>query len=469
MGVLPNDIPQSEAREAATEIVRTLRAQGHIAYFAGGCVRDELLGLVPTDYDVATDAVPERIASLFPRTAEVGASFGVMLVKIGRTIVEVATFRADGAYTDNRRPDSIRFSDPVEDAHRRDFTVNALFLDPLVAPSATEITTSTLVGIIDHVNGVADILARVLRAVGDPEARLAEDHLRALRAARLAAKLRFMIEQGTADAIRKHASDLRGVSRERIGEEVRRMLSHPTRATAAQLLRELALEAPVLDRAASDQPRANSIDERQAFPRLANLHERDGLAMYPMCLAAWMLDIGEVPAAFDASDKYDASDKAGALPNLLTRLRKALTLSNDDRDGVRDVLTIHAALMTSGGASGKASSESSSESEWALMGVAKQKRCAARRYFVEALEVLRASPIAAHADAAVKVDAEVAALARTHGGIAPKPLLDGDALIEAGLAPGPRFKYVLDRVYDAQLEGAIKDAEAAFELARMLY
>ena len=182
------------ARQAATWIVRTLHDAGHIAYFAGGCVRDGLLGLHPTDFDIATDAPPQRVQGLFKRTAEVGAAFGVVLVHVtpeemgapgGRrdaVSVEVATFRSDGPYTDARRPDVVHFSDPQSDARRRDFTINALFLDPL--QPADEATRSVgapdLQGrVIDYVGGVADLKGRVLRAVGDPEKRLAEDHLRA--------------------------------------------------------------------------------------------------------------------------------------------------------------------------------------------------------------------------------------------------------------------------------------------------
>jgi poly(A) polymerase len=212
----------SSARRAGEAIIRTLVQAGHAAYFAGGCVRDELLGLTPTDYDVATDATPDRISALFPRTSEVGAAFGVVLVKSGREVTEVATFRSEGAYSDRRRPDSVTFSNPAEDAKRRDYTVNALFLDPHAGGAGSVegavVTSHGSHGrVIDFVGGLLDLERRVLRAVGDPDQRLAEDHLRALRAARLAAKLGFQIDPGTAQAIRQHASQLQGVSRERIG------------------------------------------------------------------------------------------------------------------------------------------------------------------------------------------------------------------------------------------------------------
>lgn len=422
MGITPSHIPHTESRDAATHIVRALAANGHIAYFAGGCVRDELLGLVPTDYDVATDAIPTRIAELFPKTAHVGASFGVMLVKIGRVVVEVATFRADGNYSDNRRPDSVRFSTPEEDAQRRDFTVNALFLDPL-APSPTP-TTPT---IIDHVAGLPDLAARVLRAVGNPDARLNEDHLRALRAARLAAKLGLTIDPATARAIRNHAAHLSGVSRERIGEEVRRMLGHPSRAIAAALLRDLALEGPVLttstarphDATPSPTPTTN-------FPRLSAIAPTDSMAIFPTALAAWALDLA-------------------LLGDAAAQLRAALCLSNDDLTWLRAILSHQHALV----------------SAWPTATIAQQKRLAASKGFAEALEILRATEPAA----AATIAAHVSHLSQTHGGLAPLPLIDGDHLLRLNLPPGPAFKRILDHVYDAQLEGHVRDLAGATALA----
>ncbi|MEC9373787.1 MAG: CCA tRNA nucleotidyltransferase, partial [Planctomycetota bacterium] len=222
-----------EARQVATRIVKRLREKGFTAYFAGGCVRDELLGQHPTDYDVATDATPDDIRGLFNSTNEVGASFGVMLVHMFGRTVEVATFREEDEYTDRRRPDRVHYSDAPNDARRRDFTINALFLDPLAEPEDGAETAGfgRVDGVvIDYIGGVADLKAGIVRAVGDPEKRLSEDHLRALRAVRFAARLEFLLDPDTAAAVRRHATDLEGVSRERIGHELRKMLGHPTRA-----------------------------------------------------------------------------------------------------------------------------------------------------------------------------------------------------------------------------------------------
>ena len=230
---------QSKQYHAAIGVIERLRANGHTAYLAGGCVRDLLLGVEPNDFDVATDAKPTEIEGYFRKTASVGAAFGVMLVHDFGETIEVATFRSDGSYTDARRPDSVEFSTPKEDAQRRDFTINALFYNPFAEDEDQQI--------IDFVDGRADIKAMVLRAVGNPADRLKEDHLRALRAVRFAARYGLEIDQTTSDAIREDASELSGVSVERIGEEVRRMMSHPSRVLAVELLRQQFAQAFIED------------------------------------------------------------------------------------------------------------------------------------------------------------------------------------------------------------------------------
>jgi tRNA nucleotidyltransferase/poly(A) polymerase len=413
--------------------VRALRDAGFAAYFAGGCVRDELLGRVPSDYDVATDAAPAAVTRIFPRTAEVGAHFGVVLVKIGSDgsprahdadVVEVATFRSDGIYADHRRPQSVRFSSPEEDARRRDFTVNALFLDPL-SPDPLGDGPGR---VIDFVGGLADLDARVLRAVGDADQRLNEDHLRALRAARLSAKLGFAIEDATARAIRAHASSLKGISRERIGEELRAILGHPARARGATLLHDLDLERPVLG--AIDTPL--SLGGR-APTTLAGLGPDE--SNFGVLLAAWALDLGL------AQD--EASWRAFADGS-----RAALALSNDERS---DLLLAGTGLGTLRTAFGG-------------MGLAAQKRFVAGRGCALARRLLRVVDPAA--------ESNLGALAQTFSddgvGIAPPALVTGDMLIAWGAKPGPRFRGLIDRLYDAQLEGRVKNLAEARELAREL-
>ncbi|MGL4423181.1 MAG: CCA tRNA nucleotidyltransferase, partial [Gemmataceae bacterium] len=229
-----------DPRSFALHIVQTLQQAGFIALFAGGCVRDELLGLVPKDYDVATSATPEEVQARFPRTLAVGASFGVIAVRdrkpgtnAGWWTVEVATFRTDGLYVDGRRPETVQFSSPQEDAQRRDFTINGLFQDPITGH------------IIDYVDGQIDLRNRVLRAIGDPVERFREDKLRILRAARMAARFALAIDAETLSAARGLASEVTVVSAERISEEFRKMLGHPARSLALRHLTALGL-APVL-------------------------------------------------------------------------------------------------------------------------------------------------------------------------------------------------------------------------------
>jgi poly(A) polymerase len=403
-------------REAAVAVVRRLREHGFTAYLAGGCVRDELLGQVPKDFDVATDGAPDHIRVMFKRTAAVGAAFGVMLVREFGPTIEVATFRADGPYTDKRRPDSVRFSDARADAQRRDFTVNALFIDPLAEGDAR---------VIDFVDGRRDLAERTLRAVGDPDRRLAEDHLRALRGVRFAARYGLAIEAGTAGAIRRHAARLEGVSRERIGEEIRRMFTHDSRGRAAGLLEELGLAAAVLGGSGV----AGRGDDGSAMERLSPD------ASYAAALMVWLMGRGQWRA--------DAPE-----PGLVGAVRAALLLSNDERDALRDGLHVLAVLMRG----------------WDGLGEAGRKRLASGPGFGDALAVL----LATDRDRAAAVFAEVERLRGRFGGLAPQPFVDGEALIGLGLTPGPRFAEILRVVYDAQLEGRVTDTAGARALAGSL-
>jgi poly(A) polymerase len=424
----------ARARTAAVEIVRTLRREGHVAYFAGGCVRDELLGLDPADYDIATDAVPDRLRELFPRANEVGAAFGVMLVRRHEETVEVATFREESGYSDKRRPDEVRFADAERDARRRDFTINALFLDPLTREPAPEGLASVAGAVIDLVGGLADLRNGVVRAVGDPEVRLSEDHLRALRAARFAARFGFHIDGATADAIRRHAGELAGVSRERIGEELRRMLAPATRAEAVRHIEALGLDAPALD----DGPVGHTPTER-CIDRLPVG------AGFGLALAAWALD--RLHSALGAPAPAERIRReAGAIA---TRWRAALCMSNLERDEMAGALETLARL----------------ELDWPAAGEAARKRLAASHWFGQALDLLGARD----EQRAAAVEAEVRELQARHGGVAPVPLLAGDALVALGFPPGPRIGVVLDRVYDAQLEGRVTTESEALALARSLW
>lgn len=397
-------------RDAAVRVIRELRGRDHVAYLAGGCVRDMLLGFEPKDFDVATDARPEQILTYFRKTASVGAAFGVVLVRDFGATIEVATFRSDGAYSDARRPDHIEYSTPEMDAQRRDFTINALFLDPEEDR------------VIDFVDGQRDVTARVLRAVGDPDLRLQEDHLRALRAVRFAARYGLSIEEGTREAIRRHAIELRGVSIERIGEEMRRMLLHPSRARACVIIDELGLDDAIFgDEVSFDAAVMERLGQRVTY----------GLALGALALCR--------------GHGIDADPT-----NICARYRVRLDLSNADRDALGAILGMVTRMHV----------------DWERMGVAEKRRLSGREHAPDALLLYAAWCSVRGADAANAIASEMNAWYDSEEGACPPPLIDGGDLIELGVEPGPLFREVLDRVYDAQLEGRVQDRDAAVEMAR---
>jgi poly(A) polymerase len=397
---------QIQPREAATWIAGQLRAHGHVAYFAGGCVRDRLLGIVPSDYDVVTDAHPDRIQELFRNAVGVGESFGVMLVRHGGRATEVATFRSDGPYQDGRHPISVTFSDERSDAARRDFTVNAIFEDPRTGE------------LVDHFDGEADLRRGILRAVGTPSERMAEDHLRALRAVRFAARFGFEIESGTEQAIRECTGALEGVSRERIGGELRRMLRDSSRLRAVELLESFGMDAPVL------LDEAVGTGSRPALVALGS-DERPPVEG----LAAWLLD------------RHGSEGRKRA-----DHCRDALLLSNQEHRTLVDILD----------------SEDAIRNRWDELPVAGRKRLASREVFATALELAGAR------DGVLfdRVTGDLVSLRAS--GLCPTPLIDGNDLIVAGFTPGPAFGAVLEGVYDAQLEGLVHDKASALAHAHQL-
>ena len=423
------------ARRVAVSIVRTLREAGHAALFAGGCVRDELLGREPSDYDVATDATPQRVMELFRNTRLVGKAFGVVPVKLKGVSVEVATFRRETGYSDKRRPDAVEFCDAEGDASRRDFTINALFIDPLDHGSER----GELGRVIDYVGGVADLRRGVVRAVGDPDARLSEDHLRALRAVRFTARFGFELEAATAEAVRRHTRDLQGVSRERIGDELRAMLGHPRRGLAAELMQSLGLDAPALGDEAG----------REFDGSLVLLRGLSADASFAGALAAWTADrLAGVERNGGPTDGrtlgIEVIEREGA--GCVQRLRGALVLSNAERDELRGTLMGLVRL----------------DRDWAGMRVSAQKRAAASAWFHATMQLVRARSGAA----ADRVEARVRELERTASGLWPVPLVTGDHLIAAGLRPGPVFGVWLERLFDMQLEDRLTAREEGVSLVK---
>jgi tRNA nucleotidyltransferase/poly(A) polymerase len=394
-------------REFATEVVQRLQQAGHVALFAGGCVRDELLGLTPADYDVATSARPEQVQALFRRSIGIGASFGVIEVlgpkdAAGEWLkVQVATFRSDGSYTDGRRPDSVTFSSPEEDAARRDFTINGLFRDPVCDK------------VFDYVGGQADLKAKVLRAIGNPEERFTEDKLRILRAVRMAARFELTVDAATLVAAQRMAPLIKVVSPERIADELRKILKHPTRGHGVRLLAEFGLLEPLL-------PEVN----------------RDAGEWERTCQAI---------SAFPPEASFEVAFSAllrGVPPKAITALCKRLRLSNDELDRVVWLCTHRTALA--------AANHQPNSRLFPLLSQAGVG---------ELVKLHRAEGTDPHAVAFA------AGLLRDNPPetFQPTPLLTGDDLKVMGLKPGPQFKKWLDQLRAAQLDGELKTRKQAEE------
>jgi poly(A) polymerase len=399
-------------RDFAVEVVRTLQAAGHVAYFAGGCVRDELLGLTPADHDVATDAVPDRVRQLFRRTIAVGAAFGVVEV-LGPRVdgdhrkVQVATFRSDGTYEDGRRPTEVTFGTAEADAARRDFTINGLFLDPVTNE------------VFDFVGGRADLDAKLLRAIGDPAARFTEDKLRILRAVRMAARFGLAVDPATLAAGQRLGPEITVVSAERIAEELRKMLAHPTRAKAVEWLIAFGLVRPIL-------PEISGSIERQNR-NVENLPAPFG---FEGTLATLLLGTD--------------SKTAGAVC-------RRLKLSVEE---MRHVTWLVA-------------------NQSALVGAAQQPR--SRLYpvlahpFVDDLIAVTRAKASAEGHGTDQADYCSRILREAPRAVLDPPsLVTGDDLTAAGYTPGPEYKGWLEAVRAAQLDGEVKTKDEALALIARL-
>jgi hypothetical protein len=413
-------------RDDALAVVQRLRDTGHTAYFAGGCVRDLLLSLVPKDYDVATDAVPDRVRQIFPDTQAVGAAFGVILVRRGRSVIEVATFRSDGSYSDGRRPDAVRFSTPEADAARRDFTINGLFLDPFEDR------------VIDFVGGRADLDAKIVRAIGNPAERFAEDHLRLLRAVRFAARLDFELDPATRAAVKAHARHLPRISPERIAEELRRILVGRHAAVGWRWLWELGL-TPVVFRFLPATGDCNFDPTRTLLS-----------ASIPPATVGYGLAVGALDflwhRAGRPTDLRPMLDRP-TIQKIIHGLRQGLKISNDESADAEGVLTGASKMLADPPA-----------------GVAGMKRFLATPTAADARALLDALSVCDIHRARIEALRPILAeLSQTD--VAPPPLVTGDDLTTAGAAPGPRFKPALDAAYDAQLDGTVADRASAIAIA----
>lgn len=432
---------------AARNIAETLRSADHEAYFAGGCVRDLLLGLEPKDYDVATSATPDVVLSLFPdkKTLTVGAHFGVVLVcEPDGAHTEVATFRHDGAYTDGRRPDAVRFStDPQEDVLRRDFTINGMLLDPALYDRTGDAAEATL----DYVGGRDDLAARTIRAIGDPILRFTEDKLRMLRAVRFAARLGFAIDPATATAIRQLASKITVVSPERIREEITLILTEGGARPGFELLDQLGLLPhilPEITKLHGVQQPPEYHPEGDVWIHTLLLLEKLPAGVSPtLAWGALLHDVGK-PATFHAPDPTDPNDRIRFNGHVEVGVRISevilarLHFSNEEIDQIVALVKNH---MRFG--------------DVRHMRESTLKRFLRLPRFDEHLALHRMDCLSSHCDLSLYDFAKERYEAAPIESIQPALLLTGRELIAAGYQPGPRFKKMIEAAEDAQLEGTV--------------
>jgi poly(A) polymerase len=462
-------LAESSTAGFSTTIVQTLRQRGFQAYLVGGCVRDLLLGRKPKDFDVATDATPEQVMTIFPETYAVGAQFGVVLVPMPETplardvasnvstenaermdlnfsthahAVEVATFRSDIGYSDGRHPDEVRFSqDPCEDVARRDFTINGMLLDPVSGD------------ILDYVSGRSDLEDKIVRAIGDPERRFAEDKLRMLRAVRFAARFEYAIERGTFAAIQKLASEISVVSRERVRDELTRMLTEGHARRAFLLLDESGLLREVL-------PEISAMKGVQQPPQF---HPEGDVFVHTLLLLenlpqpcppalAWgalLHDVGKPPTFRVAPDRirFDGHVEVGV--KMAEEICQRLRFSGDDAAQVLALVDNHMRF-------GQATRMSEST----------LKKFLRMPHFDQHLALHRADSLASQGKLSTYEFVKEKLAAIPPEKMRPVPLVSGDDLIAAGHVPGPKFREILEAVEDAQLEGRLASKESALEFVR---
>jgi tRNA nucleotidyltransferase/poly(A) polymerase len=428
--------PGSAPQEGAAAVVRRLQQEGFTAYWAGGCVRDLIMGRTPKDYDVATNALPDRVLGLFPQAVAVGKSFGVVRVPLESDWYEVATFRQDHGYADGRHPAGVTFSDPETDAQRRDFTINALFYDPVAGR------------VLDYVDGAADIGVHVVRTVGAPEARFRDDHLRMLRAVRFTATLGFRLHADTAAAIRVLAPAIAGISAERIRDELSRMLTEaPQAGEALRLLHETGLLAVILPEVVALRHQAQPPEYHPEGDVFEHTVLMLNTMSHPDARLAWAVllhDVGKPPTARIADDgriRFERHAHVGA--DLARGILERLRFPNDDREAIVYAVGNHMRFVN----------------------VREMRRATLRRLvgaptFPLEIEVHRLDCSASHGDLSnyeyltafrEQLEAEP---------VLPEPWITGRDIMALGVPEGPAVGQWRKQAYDLQLEGAYPDREA---------
>jgi poly(A) polymerase len=434
----------SEKEQKALGIVRRLVDAGFRAVFAGGCVRDRILGVEPKDFDIATDARPEVVLKLFDHTVAVGAKFGVIAVLVDGDQFEVATFRADAPYHDGRRPSSVRFGTLEEDALRRDFTIGGMFYDPIADR------------LIDLVGGMRDLRAGIIRAIGNPDERFEEDHLRILRAIRFAARLNFTIEPATWEAMCRSAPKITLIAAERIGEEIAMMMTEGGAARAMDLMTDSGLMdlllPEVVEMRGCAQPE-NFHPEGDVYT-----HTRIGVAMLPagctetVAFGILLHDIAKPRCRAETGDKvtfYGHVEQGAVMAaEMLARLKR----SRDVQERVAYLVKNHLKLCMA-----------------PRMRPATLKRMLAEDGFDELMEVAFMDAMASSSYLGFWHFCKHAMSTMTPEQIRPPRLIGGDDLKQLGFTPGPRFKAILKDVEDQQLDGILATRDDALEYVRVHY
>ncbi len=427
-------------KAAAVEIIGKLQKEGHVAYLAGGCVRDMLRGEIPKDYDIATSALPEQITTIFSKTREVGVHFGVVIVIKENQAFDVATFRNDGSYKDGRHPEEVTFSTPEEDTARRDFTINGIFFDPISQKY------------IDFVNGRSDIEKKVVRAIGDPDLRFQEDHLRLLRAVRFAARFNYEIEEKTWKSIKLNASGISKISKERVRDELTKILLNENRVLGFDLLVDSGLMEHIIPeilqlKGCEQPPQFHPEGDVFVHTRLMLSLLKDNPSI-ELVLSVLLHDIGK-PATYsfdEAADRirFNGHDKLGG--EMSNQILRDLKFSNSI---IEDVVQMVANHMTF--------------KDVQKMRQSKLKRFISRSTFSDEKELHRVDCLGSWGGLDNYDFLNEKMIEFANEPIIPAPLLTGNDLIEFGWAPGPNLGETLNSVQDLQLEGTLNSKEEALE------
>ncbi|MEO6828729.1 MAG: CCA tRNA nucleotidyltransferase [Acidobacteriaceae bacterium] len=449
MAICDNSIPSSARQQAAADIVERLSAAGYQAYFAGGCVRDLLLGREPSDFDVATSATPDVVLTMFPRTFSVGAHFGVVLVadayESSEILTEVATFRRDGNYSDGRRPDSVLYTTSAEqDVVRRDFTINGMLLDPAHSGDLES-------AVLDFVGGREDLRAGIIRAIGDPAQRFREDKLRMLRAVRFAARFGFAIETETLWTICVMAREVSQVSQERVRDELTRMLTEGAARRAFESLAVTGLLAEILPEVARmqgvEQPPQYHPEGDVWIHTLTLLEQLPAGCSATLAWGALLHDVGKPSTFRRAPDRIRFDGHAEVGVRIADEICRRLRLSNSDTEQILALVANHMRFA-----------------DVEKMRASTLKRFFRLQPFEEHLALHRMDCLASHRDLSLYRFAKQQYEAAEPAHIRPTPLITGNDLIALGYRPGPEFRRILTMVEDAQLEGALHTREDALAL-----